>query len=131
MTTDEKWLTKKIRERFTRIRLRSFESCRIASVPDMMAIVRFEIWPQPNVYQFWIEAKKIATPTSATPWSGGQEQWIREFEEDGGTVFILCLVTSTRQVVVRRLNPNVPDELIDLANPEWPKVLESLLIESL
>jgi hypothetical protein len=126
MTTDEKWLTREMCKRFTRIRLRSFEACRIPSVPDLLAIVKFEYGAE----QFWIEAKKIKRISDPTPYNGGQEKWIEDFEEDGGNVLILCLVTSSRQVVLRRIW-HTREKVIDLLNPRWPEALENLLIESL
>lgn len=119
--TDEKWLTKKMRERFQHIRLRSFESCRIPSVPDLLAVR--------NGLTFWIEAKAMPLVTSTIPYSGGQEKWIREMEQDGVPVFIVALLTSTRHIAIFRFNERIGD-LIDLINPLWANELENFLISS-
>lgn len=122
--TDEKWLTKKMRERFNNIVLRSFESCRIASVPDLHAIV-----PETG-FQFWIEAKLSKNAMSFDfDWSSGQEQWIREFEGDSGNVFIVIMNVTKRQILLRSLSEEYG--IIDLADPMWAKSLESLLLTSL
>jgi hypothetical protein len=119
--TDEKWMTRKMRERFKHIRLRSFESCRIPSVPDLLAVR--------NGLSFWIEGKAMPLATSSIPYSGGQEQWFREMEQDGVPVFVVALLTSTRHIAVFRFGRLIGD-LIDLVNPMWANELENLLISS-
>lgn len=113
-----------MREGFYNIGLRSFESCRIASVPDLHAIV-----PETGK-QFWIEAKVSKNASSFEfDWSSGQEKWIRDFEGDGGKVFIVIMNVTKRQILLRSLFEEIG--IIDLANILWPQSLESLLRKSL
>jgi hypothetical protein len=119
----EKWLTKKMRKEFRTIALRSFESCRIASVPDLHAIVL------ETGAQFWIEAKLSRnTTTFEFDWSSGQEQWIKDFEGDNGQVFIVIMNIHKRQLLLRSLWQEFG--IIDLVNPLWANVLENLLTSS-
>jgi len=126
---NEKWLTRKMRKGFKTLKLRSFESCRIPSVPDLLAILpkdHHHLYRQ----EFWIEAKLMKDVDSNIPWSGGQLQWIKDYENDDGIVFIVSLIEKANTILIFR----APRKLlgrISLTNPAWSFELENLLIESL
>ena len=120
--TTERWLTKKIRDAFRRISLRSFESCRIQSVPDLLAMR--------GGYSFWLEAKVMPRVDSPIPYRPGQLKWMREVECDGGKVFVICLLSSTHQIAIFR-PPHALLFSLDATDPDWPKKVEDSLISSL
>jgi len=121
--SDEKWLTKEMRKRFTRTFLLSFEACRIPSVPDLYAIDLV------TAINYWIEGKAIDTPGQAISYSGGQEKWIRDLEKAGGIVFVAVLVKSTHHLRLVRRQEEIAT--IDLTNPRWHEVCERALGEYL
>jgi hypothetical protein len=119
MRSDEKWLTRQMRQKFTHTFLLSFEACRIPSVPDLYAI------DLTTAISYWIEGKAIPTPGAAISYSGGQEKWIRDLEKAGGIVFVAVLIKSTHCLRLLRSGEEIAQ--LDLMNPLWALKLERIL----
>jgi len=122
MMTDEKWLLKKMMERFKCIRLRNFQSCRIQSVSDLLAIY--------EGISFWIEGKAMPKRTSPIPYRPGQLKWMREMEDDGVACFVICLLTGPKHVAIFRPPDLLVAEPLDATDPDWPEKLEEILTHS-
>lgn len=81
---NERWLSKKLRERMPEHNLHcyTFEDCG-RNVPDL-----YVVGQRPA---FWLELKVVDSCDCLIPFRKGQPQWIDEHREHGGQTFIVVI----------------------------------------
>lgn len=96
-TMNEKWLGKKLRQRFQRIKLYNFEHCGVLGCPDNFGIAG------PGL-EFWLELKTIKNTHSKIPWQPSQPAWINSYLKHGGKVFTGLISSNTIYFLKLKLN---------------------------
>lgn len=130
---NEKWMSRGMRKKFKAIRLHSFESARMANLPDLFAIVQS--------FQFWIELKCVPNWNNKIPFRKGQPEWIEQYEKDGGRCLILVLSEDASTIFILHGPIRQIAELklvhafgrfgvfqISVKNSVWPGDLERALL---